>query len=132
MRWTVIVVNLEEAIADPDVVVAELVNEARKKVKVEAATEEQYYSALKSELMKKPQVKRVFIVRGIYARSDDEACKKALELYKLMYDKGIVGAVAFPSFYQIIDPEKRDDNATGLLGAFMLLGAISVFLRFLR
>ena len=132
MRWTVIVVSLEDTIADPDVVVAELVNDVRKKVKVEAATEEQYYSALKSELMKKPQVKRVFIMRGIYARSDDEACKRALDLYKLMYNKGKVGAIAFPSFYQIIDPEKKNDNVKELFGAFMLLGAISVFLRFLR
>jgi len=132
LRWTVIVVSLEDTIADPDVVVAELVNDVRKKVKVEAATEEQYYSALKSELMKKPQVKRVFIMRGIYARSDDEACKRALDLYKLMYNKGKVGAVAFPSFYQIIDPEKKNDNVKELFGAFMLLGAISVFLRFLR
>ena len=133
MRFTVVVASLEDTIADPDVVVAELVNDAKKRVRVEAATEQQYYSALKNELMKKPQVKRVFIIRGIYARSDNEACKQAKELYNLTYGKdGAIGAIAFPSFYQIIDPVKEECKGMKLLGAYAFLGVLSAFLRLLR
>jgi len=129
MRYTVVCVGLTgDIIIEPDVTVADMINKVRKNIRIEAMTEEQYYSALKNELMKFPDVKRVLIIRGLYARDEDEAKKQANEIYTLTYGRGEArGFAVFPSFYQIIDPVKGETStgdkiaAVGLLGIFASL-----------
>ncbi len=112
MRWTVVMIEFEKEtmVLDPDVVAVQLINDALKNIDVEAMTEEQFYSTLKNELLKKKGVHRVVIIRGLYAPSRETACKSAHEIFDLTYRGGLPrGCVAIPSFYQIIDPVATDD-----------------------
>jgi len=136
MRWTAIVAEIEKPPIDPSAYLAELVNQAVKKIDVRATTEEQFYTALKEELMRDKAVKTVFIIRGLYAPSDDTAERLAYQIFKTKYPDSLptIGCVVMPSFYQIIDPvkENRDASATKLLGAILLFDLVTIAARLLR
>jgi len=115
-------VEFKESNIDPDIATAELVNDCLKNIHVEIMTEEQFYSALKNELLKKSGVARVVIIRGLYAPNAETASKNAHGIFELTYGGDLPrGCVVFPSFYQIIDPVPTEYGDTMVILPLLLI-----------